>query len=107
MTGTTNALRGARIFQRYCRSDCPLYPRKQTYAVQNAMSALGHKRTSPVSSPKEGGRGLQYRLRPRNSLVDLESELLNNRRPESDVSGKGPAQFFRIRIENWFNAGVD
>src|SRR5262245_19568122 len=71
------------------------------------MSALGHKRTSPVSSPKEEGRGLQYRLRPRNSSVDLESELLNNRRPESDVSGKGPAQFFRIRIENWFNAGVD
>src|SRR5262245_64353728 len=25
---------------------CPLYPRKQTYAVQHAMSALGQKRTS-------------------------------------------------------------
>src|SRR5262249_6783702 len=24
---------------------CPLYPRKQTCAVQEAMSALGHKRT--------------------------------------------------------------
>ena len=39
--------------------------------------------------------------------VDLESELLDNRRPESNVSGKGSAQFFRVRIENWFNAGVD
>ena len=28
--------------------------------------------------------------------VDLESELLDNRRPESDVSGEGPAQFFRV-----------
>jgi hypothetical protein len=39
--------------------------------------------------------------------VDLKSELLDNRRPESNVSGEGPAQFFRVRIENWFNAGVD
>src|SRR4029077_16569029 len=39
--------------------------------------------------------------------VDLESEFLDNRRPESNVSGEGLAQFFRVRIENWFNAGVD
>src|SRR5262245_24794382 len=26
---------------------CPLYPRKQTCAVQTGMSALGHKRTWP------------------------------------------------------------
>jgi len=39
--------------------------------------------------------------------VDLESELLDNRRPESNVSGEGPAQFFRVRVENWFNASVD
>src|SRR5262245_16837957 len=28
---------------------CPLYPRKQTFAVHQPMSALGHKRTSPHS----------------------------------------------------------
>ena len=31
---------------------CPLYPRKQTYAVHNGMSALGQKRTyaEPMSA---------------------------------------------------------
>ena len=29
--------------------------------------------------------------------VDLRSETLDNRRPESNVSGEGPAQFFRVR----------
>jgi hypothetical protein len=28
-----------------CKSPCPLYPQKQTFAVQLGMSALGQKRT--------------------------------------------------------------
>ena len=85
------------------------------------MSALGHKRTFRAAMamsalpPKADmcGATRDVRLVPIADIllvqtsVDLESELLHNRRPESNVSGEGLAQFFRVRIENWFNAGVD
>ena len=79
---------------------------KRTFAVQNGMSALppiadicgalAHVRHVPIAD-----------ILLVQTSVDLESELLHNRRPESNVSGEGLAQFFRVRIENWFNAGVD
>src|SRR5262249_49813328 len=41
------------------KRSCPLYPRKQTYAVQLGMSALGQKRTSGTIMSVQGARRLR------------------------------------------------
>ena len=79
---------------------------KQTCAVHNVMSALPPK--ADMCGAPEHVRFVPIAdILLVQTSVDLKSELLDNRRPESNVSGEGPAQFFRVRIENWFNAGVD
>src|SRR5262245_60355431 len=58
---------------KFRKRPCPLYPRKQTCAVQLGMSALGQKRTSQlfIQSPRLRAAGARQGSRQRFNLFEL------------------------------------
>src|SRR4030095_7259193 len=66
-----------------CASSCPLYPRKQTCAVHQLMSALGQKRTWPALFKNLGGAGedqMRYRDADPLSGLKIDHKLVLGRR---------------------------